>query len=276
MMIAPKRTLVIVAFSTLVGCTSPGVPATQPNATDHSLRLYATSATLPLVTDLTGAYGLTFETQTNNFTSTLNSLLEYDTPYIISNHLPPPDSTPLPLWAAPIGQDGIAVIVHPANPINNLSLDQLRAIYQGRLRHWGDLNGQDLDLLLVSREAQDSTRLEFERLVMGTRPISLAARLVTSEAAMLELVATTPGAIGYVSSAFLNQTVKPIAIDGIPITLENIAQNHYPLRSTLFIIGLMEPVDPSPYRPFIGWIQSPEGQQIVSRHYTPLLTTTQP
>ncbi|MCU0498249.1 MAG: substrate-binding domain-containing protein [Anaerolineae bacterium] len=270
-MIAPKRTLVIVAFSTLVGCASPSIPATQPDVTDHALRLYATSATLPLVTDLTGAYGLTFETQSNPFPATLNNLLEYDTPYIISNHLPT-DATTLSLWAAPIAQDGIAVIVNPANPIENLSLDQLRAIYQGRIHHWRDLTGQDQDLMVLSRETGDSTRLEFERLVMGSRPTTFAARLVTSESAMLKLIATTPGAIGYVSAAFLDQTVKPIAINQIALTSDNITQNRYPLRSTLFIIGLAEPPQDSPYRPFIGWIQSPEGQKIVSRHYSPLLT----
>src|SRR5690242_5033394 len=101
----PKHTLVIIAFTTLVSCSNPGVPATMPDTPVQALRLYATSVTLPLVTDLTGAYGsnqLTFETETGNFHNTLSSLLEGgETSYLFTTHLPPAETLNTRLWAAP-------------------------------------------------------------------------------------------------------------------------------------------------------------------------------
>ncbi|HEX2622823.1 MAG TPA: substrate-binding domain-containing protein, partial [Phototrophicaceae bacterium] len=237
MMKSPKHTLVIVAFTTLVSCSSPGVPATMPDTPAQALRLFATSATLPLVTDLTGAYGdkqLTFETQSSNFQSALTSLLEGgETSYLFTTHLPPPETLTARLWAAPIGQDGIAVIVNPINTVTNLSLDQLREIYQGRVSNWQELGGQNSELVIFSREDTSDTRAEFERLVMGQRRTTLAAQLIVNSSGMIDAVANTPGGIGYVSLAFINQSnqrVQPLKIQGIEPTPAAILEDRYPLR----------------------------------------------
>ena len=88
---------------------------------------------------------------------------------------------------------------------------------------------------------------------------------------MIELVARTPGAIGYVSQAFVNESaaVHAVSVDGILPTLDHIFDNTYPLRSTIFVVGLEEPQDTD--RAFIGWIQSAEGQRIVAQRYSPIL-----
>jgi phosphate transport system substrate-binding protein len=264
-----SRTLVIVAFTTLVGCSSPGLPATMPDATETALKLYATSATFPLVTELTGVYTdryITFETRSGTLRAALTSLLEGDSPYFISSHIPATEV--VPLWAAPIAQDGIAVIVNPANPVTDMTPDVLREVYQGRVGNWRALGGQNLDLVVFSREADSDTRAEFERLVMGQRRTTLAARLVTSSETMVSEIAATPGGIGYVSMAYLNSGVRALTVNGIAITPENVLQNHYPLRSTIFVVGMAEPQ--GAYRAFFGWMQSPEGQQVVGRRYVPL------
>jgi hypothetical protein len=266
---SPKQTLAIVAFTTLVGCSSPTVPATMPDASASMLRLYATSATLPLVIDLTEAYSdrqLTFETRSSSFRTALNSLIEGETPYLFTSHLPShvpaPDGLSFSLWAAPVAQDGIAIIVNPAVPFDQLSLDGLRSLYLGR-------NETGHDLVVFSREEGSDTRAEFERLVMGSRRTTLAARLVTSSETMVSAVAQTPGAVGYVSLAYVTQQVRTLAIDGVAPTPQSIAQHRYPLRLTLFVAGLEEPA--GSYRSFIGWIQSPEGQQVVGKRYVPLV-----
>jgi phosphate transport system substrate-binding protein len=269
---SPKRTLVIVAFTTLVGCSSPGVPATMPDTSVQTLRLYATTATLPLVTDLTGSYGdpqLNFETHSGNLRSALNSLLEGESSYLFTTHLPAPEAFPVTLWAAPVGQDGIAIIVNPVNSVDDLSLDMLREIYQGRISNWRDLGGQDSDLVIFSREDGSDTRAEFDRQVMGQRKTTLAARLIVTSSSMVEAVASTPGGIGYVSLAYLNPSVQALAIQGIIPDQASILANRYPLRSTLFVVGLTEPTATS--RAFIGWLQSPTGQSVVARRYSPLV-----
>ena len=86
---------------------------------------------------------------------------------------------------------------------------------------------------------------------------------------MVTSVGREPSAIGYVSMSYLNPTVRAVSVDDVAPTLENVAGNSYPLRSTLFIVGAREPE--GDFRAFIGWVQSPEGQAIVARNYAALL-----
>ncbi len=263
-----KRTLVIVAF-TLVSCSSQVVPAATPTTRSVVLRLYATTAVIPLANELTGSYsqrnpGVTFDVQSGDYDAVVGEMIAEDDAYVVSNHLPA-DST---LWAAPIGQDGIAVIVHPDNDVANLTTEQLRDIYQGRVANWQAVGGPDRSIDVISREDGSGTRAEFERLVMGDRRTSRSAVIAPSSAAMVTAVSRSPGAIGYVSMSYLNPGVRSVDVDGSAPTLENVAGNSYPLRSTLFIIGLEEPQND--FRAFVGWVQSPEGQAVVSREYAPL------
>jgi phosphate transport system substrate-binding protein len=265
-----KRVLAIVALTALVGCSNSEPPYSTPTMAAVTLRLYATTATGVLLDDLAHEYsdlhpGFTFETGIGNNRRMIEHLLNGDMPYYLTNYLAA-DSA---LWAAPIGQDGIAVIVHPSNPAVSLTSGQLRAIYQGRLSNWREIGGPDSRIMVISREAGSGTRAAFENLVMGARRTTQAAQLVPSSEAMLEAIASLPGGIGYVSVSCVDPTTHTLAVDGVAPTLENIANNTYPLRATLFVVGREEPEDH--YRAFIGWMQSPQGQAIVSRHYAPLL-----
>ncbi len=262
-----KRTLVIAAF-TLVSCSSRIVPAATPTFQTTTLRLYATTATAPLINDLAASYShfypYTFDIVTGNYEAMLDSLLRGDSRYFLSNHLPTDT-----LWAAPVGQDGIAIIVHPVNPLTELTTAQLRRIYQGHIPNWRELGGADADMVVISREDGSGTRAEFEQLVMGERRTTLGARIAPSSSAVLRSVAQLPGGIGYVSMGYLDSSVRAMSIDGVAPTLDNVYENTYPLRSTLYFVGLEEPQDD--YRIFIGWVQSPEGQAVVAHHYAPLL-----
>jgi phosphate transport system substrate-binding protein len=269
-----RRALAIVAVTVIVGCSSNTPPATTPSLSESALRIYATSAALPLVTDLTNAFSgvyagehLRFETRSGGYRAMLERLLDGETPYFVTNYLPA-DS---PLLAWPIAQDGIAVIVHPNNPVTDLSPDQLRAIFQGQVSNWRELGGPNLDLVVISREDGSGTRAEFETLVMGRRRTTFAARIAPSSTGMIASVAATPGGIGYVSLAFLDTRVRALRVAGVPCTLATIRDNTYPLRTTVFMVGLEEPMDV--YREFIGWAQSTSGQAVVARRYSPLLAT---
>lgn len=274
-----RRALMIVAASALVSCAGPPNPATTPTLNEallktDAIRIYATTSTLPLINDLTSTYGglhtdlqLTFETRSGNYRTMLERLLDGEMPYFVSNHLPA-DS---PLWGVPIGQDGIAVIVHPQNTLPGLTLDQLRAIFQGQVDNWMDVGGADQPMIVITRENGSGTRAEFEGQVMGSRPTTGSALIAPSSAAMATSVAATPGAVGYVSLAYVDPHVRAMPINGVLPASANISASRYPLRTTLFVVGLEEPQ--GLYRSFIGWIQSPAGQAIVARHYDALLPT---
>lgn len=265
-----RRTLAIITLTTLMSCSTPAVPASTPTTSSITLRLYTTTATASLSTELIDAYTrlnptVRFESETGNYEVMVSKLLAGEMPYFLSNHLPQDSS----LWGAPLGQDGIVMITHPANRVSSLSTAELRAIYQGHIANWRTLNGMDSAISVFSREKGSGTRAEFEELVMGTRQTTQAARVVPSTAAMLESVAALPGSIGYVSLSALSVEVKALAVGGIGPSLETVADNTYPLRATLYIVGLAEPE--TDYRAFIGWAQGPQGQGIIARLAAPLL-----
>jgi phosphate transport system substrate-binding protein len=263
-----RRAFVIMAF-TLVSCSSPAIPASTPTSDVITLRLHANTATMPLLNNLAVEYmrqqpGFNFDIKTGNHQAMLNLLMEGETSYFLSNHLEA-DSN---LWAAPIGQDGIAVIVHPNTPVVELTTEQLRSIYQGQIGNWAQVGGREQPIIVVSREDGSGTRAEFEQALMGSRRTTQSAQIAPSSAAMIEIIASTPGSIGYVSMSYADSSVKALPIDSINPTLANVFNNTYPLRSTIFVIGREEPE--TDYRAFIAWIQSQEGQAVVAQQYAPL------
>jgi phosphate transport system substrate-binding protein len=173
------------------------------------------------------------------------------------------------LWAAPIGQDGIAIIVHPDVDVTGLSVDELRAVYQGRITRWEELGGSEGSIVVFTREQGSGTRAGFERLVMGRRTTTPNARIAASSQQVITTVARTHGAIGYISMGYLDSTTDVLRIDDVLPTSVTVFDNVYPLRTTLYVVGLQEPEDQ--YRQFIGWIQSPEGQVVVAQRYAPLI-----
>jgi phosphate transport system substrate-binding protein len=271
-----KRAIVVVVF-TLVSCSSRALPVATPTSQVTALRLYATTSTLPLVNDLTSAYSrlnpsISFEIASGNYDAMMDHLLSGETPFFLTNHLPPEEATPV--VAFPVGQDAIAVIVHPENEVSGLTTEQVRDIYQGWSSNWSEYGGADVPITLFSREDGSGTRAEFESLVMGDRRIARTAQIAPSSRAGVTAVAREPGGISYVSMSFLDDRVRALSIDGVLPTPENVINNSYPLRSFLYIAGLREPDGSEPddidYRAFIGWVQSAEGQAVVARRYAPL------
>ncbi|MEO0563381.1 MAG: hypothetical protein AAF125_14830, partial [Chloroflexota bacterium] len=120
----------------------------------------------------------------------------------------------------------------------------------------------------ISHPPQSAIYAEFNRLLMGNRGTTAAARIVPSQAAMLATVRETPGSVGYVNISNITTTVRAVAIDDIQPTPENIANSTYPLRSTIYIASVGEPT--GSYRTFIGWLQSPDGQQVVAQRHVPI------
>jgi phosphate transport system substrate-binding protein len=267
-----KHTLAVVAF-TLVSCSTSALPASTPTSDSVTLRVYATTAMIPLMHDLTSHYSeihptIRFEILSGDFQTVFHRMVSDGEGYLLTNHLPEGavDSSPL---AWPVGQDGTAIIVQPDNPVSGLTIEQLRRIYLGHITNWSEVGGLDEEIIVLSREEGAGTRAELERLLMGDRFTTQSAQIVPSSSAMMTSVAHTRGSIGYVSLSYLDESVRALSIEGVLPTLETVYENTYPIRSTIFVVGLSEPVDE--YRAFIGWIQSPDGQEWVGKRYAPLL-----
>src|SRR5690606_10759565 len=225
-----KRTLAIMAL-TLASCSAQIVPASTPTIDAVILRLNGTSATLPLLTDLTRSYAqiaptVSFEINVTNYAAAVERAFGDDPIYFLTNHLPPPEQSAL--WGAPVAQDGIAVITFPGSGVSDLTTEQLRAIYQGRITNWESVGGPRMGITVISRENGSGTRAEFERLVMGERQTTQTAQIAPSGSAAIASVARQPGSIGYVSIGHLNDSVQPVRINGVAPTQANVGQNLYP------------------------------------------------
>lgn len=184
------------------------------------------------------------------------------------------------LRRVPIGLDGLAIIVHPTNPVQGLSLVQLSDLYAGKVLDWMQLGGDEGEVLLVSREEGSGARATFEARVMGDTGVSLTAVVMPTSADVVQYVAATPQAIGYLSRAYVRELldadpdnnallgVRVLEVEGRLPTVENIKEQTYALIQPLYLITADAPQ--GRISQFIDFVVSPAGQQIVARYDAPI------
>ena len=122
--------------------------------------------------------------------------------------------------------DGIAVVVDSANTVADLTKQQLTDIYSGTVTNWSEVGGSDSPIVVVGREAGSGTRSAFEE-ILGLEDACAYSSELDSTGAVMARVASTPGAIGYVSLDVLDDTVKALNLEGTEPTAENIKAGSY-------------------------------------------------
>ncbi len=145
------------------------------------------------------------------------------------------------LWSIEIARDGLAVIVHPDNPINSLGLEQVRGIYSGTIDNWQSIGGTKSPIHIFTREEGSGTRSSFESLVMNSTEIMAGAMVQDSNGAVRQLVGDDPAAIGFISLGLVDRTVKALELDGITPTAENILNGTYHLSRSFLFLTYSEP-----------------------------------
>ena len=167
------------------------------------------------------------------------------------------DEQALNLIEIPVAYDGIAVIVHPSNPINDLSVQQVRDIFAGNITNWSEVGGADLPIVIVNRDEASGTRSAFATAVMGDERFEVNSVVLPGTGQVREVVARTPEAIGYISVGFVEPRhvetiVKPLTLDGIKPTDENIISGVYPVSRILHFLTNGVPSDaPLEYIEFV-------------------------
>ncbi len=159
--------------------------------------------------------------------------------------------------------DGIAVVVDPANTVENLTKDQLTSIYDGSVTNWKDVGGNDAPIVVVGREAGSGTRGAFEELLKLEDACKYSNELDSTGAVMAK-VASTPGSIGYVSLDVLDDTVKAVKLDGAEPTEENIKAGKYFL-SRPFVMATKGEISEQNdlVKALFDFIYSDEGSELV-------------
>lgn len=159
--------------------------------------------------------------------------------------------------------DGIAVVVDPANTVEDLTKDQLSDIYSGAVTNWKDVGGNDAPIVVVGRESGSGTRGAFEELLKLEDACKYSNELDSTGAVMAK-VASTPGAVGYVSLDVIDDTVKALKLEGAEPTEEAIKAGDYILSRPFVMATKGEISEQSDLvKALFDYIYSDEGTEIV-------------
>ena len=161
--------------------------------------------------------------------------------------------------------DGIAVCTHKDNTVTNLTVQQLKDIYTGKVTNWSELGGKDAPIIVVGREAGSGTRGAFEELLKIENECAYANELDTTGAVMAK-VGSTPGAIGYVSLDVIDDSVLVLSLEGVEPTAENIKAGSYCL-SRPFIMATKGEITAQNelVQAWFAYVMSDEGQEVAKK-----------
>ena len=160
-----------------------------------------------------------------------------------------------------VGKDGIALVGHPSNTASDLGLEQVKAIYQGTITNWKDVGGADSEIVLIGRDSSSGTREFFTEFVLDKEDAAKEMQELNSNGAVAQAVSITPGAIGYVSLEYVDDSLKAFSIGGVAPTVENVISGVYEINRPLLMITSGEPEGLA--ADYLAFILSEEGQQIL-------------
>ena len=134
-----------------------------------------------------------------------------------------------------LAYDGIAIIVHPDNPVNDLTIEQIAQLYTGEVTNWKDVGGNDAQVVLIGREAASGTRDGFES-ITGTKEKCLYRQELTSTGDVVTAVSQNPDAIGYASLASIKDSVKALNVDGVTPSEDTVKDGSYKVQRPFVLV----------------------------------------
>lgn len=174
-----------------------------------------------------------------------------------------------------VALDGLAVIVHPDNPVSSLTMDQLADIYTGKVTSWAQVGGRNAKIVLLSREVNSGTHVYFKEHVLrhgnadNKEEFTPQALLLPSSQAIADEAAQNPDAIGFYGMGYISTKVKVLAISTTPggtavaPTIETVQDNTYPIARPLIMYSKGEPTGLA--KDFLDFVHGPEGQEVVRK-----------
>jgi phosphate transport system substrate-binding protein len=162
-----------------------------------------------------------------------------------------------------VARDGLAVIVHPRNPVRGVKVAEVKQIFSGDLRNWKLLGGPDREITVVTREEGSGTRGAFQELVMGKTRIFRGAITEDSNGTVREIIAHDPYAVGFISLGLVNEQVRALELDGVAGNEANIRNGSYKLVRPFLFVSRGEPSGHA--KEFVDFVLSDEGQELVRK-----------
>ena len=161
-----------------------------------------------------------------------------------------------------LAYDGIAIIVNPENPVNDLDLETIAKIYTGEIKNWKEIGGNDAEIVLIGREAGSGTRDGFES-ITDTEDKCAYRQELTSTGDVITTVASNPNAIGYASLASVKDTVKALKIDGVTASEETIKNGTYVVQRPFVLVTKTDVTLSESAQSFFNFITSEAAHEII-------------
>lgn len=162
-----------------------------------------------------------------------------------------------------IALDGVAVVVNSSNKINELKIEDIRNIYLGNITNWRELGGDNAVITVVCREEGSGTRGAFEDIVMNKQKISDQVIIQSSTGAVRSTVAGDKNAIGFVSLASVDKSVKALKVDGVEPSVDTVKKGTYKISRPFLYLTRGEAKGLA--KAFIDYVLSSEGQDIMEQ-----------
>ncbi len=169
-----------------------------------------------------------------------------------------------------VAYDAIIPVVHPKNKVKNLSIDQLSQIYQGKITNWKEVGGDDLRIVVISRDSSSGTFESWDHFVMKKAKVTPRAQMLASNGALVTAVAKNRYAIAYLGVGYVNKSVKPLQVNGITASIQAAMSKEYPFSRELYMYTNGE--SEGQVAKYIAFVKSADGQKIVTKEgFIPLV-----
>jgi phosphate transport system substrate-binding protein len=162
-----------------------------------------------------------------------------------------------------LAYDGIAIIVNPQNPVSELSLDDIAAIYTGEITNWSEVGGNDAEIVLIGREAGSGTRDGFES-ITGTEEVCKYRQELTSTGDVITTVSSNPDSIGYASLAAINDSVNAISVDGVTPSEETVKDGSYVVQRPFVLVTRTDATLSETAQAFFDFATSDDAVELIS------------
>lgn len=168
-----------------------------------------------------------------------------------------------------VAMDALLPVVHPSNPIKDISIDQLCKIYKGEITNWKEVGGEDARIAVVGRDTSSGTYEVWDEKVMHKERVTPRALVVASNGAMVQTVAKNKLALGYIGVGYVNDSVKTLSVEGIEGNMKTVLDGEFPVSRYLYMFTRGWPEGNA--LKFINFVLSDAGQEIVGKTgYIPL------
>lgn len=224
----------ITAAAMLAGCASDNGSAGGSVSSDGSTSMEKVIGALG-ESFMANNQGTTFTYNPTGSGSGIKAVLEGRCDIGLSSRSLKDDEKAEGLKETVLAYDGIAIIVNPENPVNNLDLETIAKLYTGEITNWKDVGGNDAEVVLIGREAGSGTRDGFES-ITGTADKCRYRQELTSTGDVITTVSQNPNAIGYASLASLKDSVKALTVGGVAPTEETVKDGSYVVQCPFVLV----------------------------------------